>query len=188
MSPRGKSRARPAYGDAMRTFLALAIVLSAASVSGCGGGGGAADLTPSAVQNIPAGDARGAALGAVATMRRRTTGCAGVCSVRVGTFTSSICDVGEVDDQSVTVTQSDGVLMVDLSDTPGHYEGGVDADGSYDIGAYATQFGGAVHITVRVEGTITPASMTGAARSHTWGRVEDQNVDCWGSYDVSSVP
>ena len=177
-----------AIASTWRTSLALSFALtltSAFAASGCGSGH--PDLTPDAVRSIPAGTGTGSAASGTYTFRRVTTACSGRCSGSVSGFPFSVCDVGDSTDDSATVTQTDGVLVIDISDTPSLYRGGIDADGSYDVGAYATEFGGDVEITARSEGVFEAGGFVGTARSRTRGVVEMQSIDCIGSYDVSSL-
>ncbi len=156
----------------------LALVL----VAGCGG---AAGLDPGAVQSIPPGDAQGHALTGHYRFKRITRACDGGCG---GTGASgwpiSVCDVGEVGRYDADVTQDDGRLTAEVSDTPSLYTGGVNHDGSFDIGAYATQ-AGTLRISARASGTLGGDGMRGTARSRSWGSYDDVSLDCDGAYDVT---
>jgi hypothetical protein len=175
----------------MRHALFLASLLALTTIApSCGG---ADALSPSAVQNVPPGNATGSALSGSWDIRRVTTSCSGVCAATVSGFRVSVCDVGTTDDGSATLTQTDGRLDLDVSDTPSTYRGGVDADGSFELGGYATQDGGSLVITARVDGTfrqptaLTGATLTATASSRTRGTYSGQTLNCTGAYDVTGT-
>ncbi len=168
----------------MHTRLALATLVTLVLVPSCGGPDA---LSPDAVQNIPPGTATGSALSGEYDGRRETTGCSGTCAITVSGFRVSVCDVGTIDESSATITQDDGTLDLEVSDTPSSYRGGVDADGGFDIGAYATEDGGSLVITARVEGTITASGFSGTATSRSRGTYSGQALNCFGTYTVSGT-
>ncbi|MBX3273721.1 MAG: hypothetical protein KF729_25880 [Sandaracinaceae bacterium] len=160
----------------------LTILLSFA-VLGCGGG---QDLSPDGVRSIPPGDASGAALAGEYRVRVRVVECAGACGpFSVGIFSSTVCDVGDVDEVSLLVAHDGGRLAIDTDDLPSRFEGGAFTDGSFDVGGYATQFGGGLEITARSLGTIDASGRIEATvRSRTWGRIGEQSADCYGVREV----
>ncbi len=163
-----------------------ALVLVSLVAVACGSPG---DLTPDAVRTIPDGDASGAAWSGAYEIEIRTVECSGTCGpFTVGIFSASVCDVGDVDTERVEVVQTEGHLQIDTSDLPSRFEGGVFANGSFDVGGYATQFGGELEISARGEGTIDPSGRIEATiRSRTWGQVEGQGADCLGVREVTGV-
>lgn len=64
--------------------------------------------------------------------------------------------------------------------------GGIDTDGSFRLGGYATQFGAGIESFVVSVGTITGDSLTGTARSRTVGNAGGA-IDCYGSYVVTAT-
>jgi hypothetical protein len=160
----------------------MVFALLSLSLAACGGGGG--DLEPSVVTSIPPGDATGSALTGEYAVRRVTRSCSGRCAITVSGFLVSACEVGEVSSERLDVVQRDGALEIEASETPSLYEGRIDADGSFDIGGYATESGGQVHITARAEGVISGAAITGTARSRTWGSYDGESIDCRGAYEL----
>jgi hypothetical protein len=174
----------------MRTSMSVfSMVLAAAfTLPACDGNGDGGGLTPDDVRSIPPGDATGNALSGEYEVTRTTRACSGRCAATVSGFLVAVCDVGEIVDSRVTVTQTDGDLEVLVDDdVPALYRGGIQADGAYDLGAYATQNGATIEITVRSQGTITASSLTGTARSATWGSIEGQSLDCAGEYEVRGL-
>ena len=151
----------------------------------CGSSG---DLSPDAVQGIPAGDALGSAHSGEYSLDLRITECSGACGpFRVSGFLVTLCDVGDTDFMYVDVTQSDGALSIDTDDLPSRFEGGVDADGRFDVGGYATQFGGALQITARSQGSIEGDTLEATLRSRTVGSFEGQSADCIGVREVTGT-
>jgi hypothetical protein len=65
----------------------------------------------------------------------------------------------------------DGALQIDVdgNDYVSRLAGGIDGDGSYDVGGLRTQFGGQVTITARTQGTLVTAGLTGTARLRVGG-------------------
>jgi len=162
------------------------IILGALFAAACGSSG---DLSRDDVQNIPDGDATGSALSGTYDIEVRVTDCSGSCGpFSVGIFSSSVCDVGDTDSQRVEVSQTDGRLSIDTDDLPSRFEGGAFADGSFDVGGYATQFGGELEITARTLGQIhDDGTLSATIRSRTWGEVEGQSADCVGVREVTGV-
>jgi hypothetical protein len=165
-----------------RTALAVTFIVAAAS--GCDGGGGG-DLDPDVVTNLPPGDGTGTALTGTYSMESVTTSCDGDCSTTVDEFTYSACDVGTRLDSTAEVIQADGALMIDVEDSDyvSQLAGGVDADGSFDVGGLRTQQGGEVTITARGVGTITAGTMTGTTRL----RVDGMGLGCTIGVDVDGT-
>jgi hypothetical protein len=150
--------------EAMRPHpLLLSLVIA------CGGGGG--DLDPDTVTNLPPGDGTGAAATGSYDLATVTTDCAGDCTTEVDGFTYSACDIGTRLDDTAEVVQADGVLTIDVpdSDYVSQLAGGIDADGSFDVGGLRTQQGGQITITARSIGAVVDGTFTGTARLHVSG-------------------
>jgi hypothetical protein len=159
----------------MRIQRALLVVLAACS-------GGSDDLDPDVVTNLPPGDATGSAFGGNYGMSSVTTGCSGDCRTLVDGITYSACDIGTRLDDTITVTQSDGALVIDVdgNEYVSRLEGGVFADAMFEVGGLRTQLGGSVTITARVTGTFS-SKLAGTARL----RVRGQGLDCVIESDVT---
>src|SRR5262249_21611726 len=101
----------------------------------------------------------------------------------------SACDVGTRQTASAKITQIDGHLRVDLSNTSlaiTHMEGGIWHDGRFDVGGYSTKLGGAVQITARSTGTASsPAGINGTLSAHGRGSVQGDHLDCFMSVSIA---
>lgn len=157
--------------------------LIAVAIAGCGGGDG--ELDPDTVTNLPPGDGTGSAATGTYDMQSVTTDCAGDCSTEVEGITYSACDIGTRLDETADVVQADGRLTLDVEDSEyvSQLAGGIDADGSYDVGGLRTQQGGQVTITSRSVGTATSGALTGTARL----RVRGMGLDCEIDVDVTGA-
>lgn len=163
------------------TLLLTGCMLSCAAC----GGADTAGLDPAEVENIGPGNASGQAFSGVFELEVRTVACDGSCSASTGLFTASLCDVGDVDYETVLINQHDGVLQVEWSEPVSRLRGGIDANGSYEVGGYGTQSGGDLEISVRVDGAIDGPDLTGTARSWSVGAIDDDRVDCVGDHEIT---
>jgi hypothetical protein len=154
--------------------LALALLVSC--------GGDASDLDADAVTNLPPGDATGTAASGSYRMESVTTACGGDCSTTVDGFLYSACDVGTRLDDTARVTQDSGALQIDVDDNDcvSRLDGGLNSDGSYDVGGLRTQLGGQITITARGQGVFAGDTMSGTARLRVTGR----GLDCVIETDV----
>ena len=145
--------------------------------------GGNDDLDIDTVTTLPPGDATGTAASGNWNVESLTVGCDGSCSTQIDGFLFSACDVGTRLDDNASLTQTDGRLVIDVdnSDYVSRLEGGLDADGSYDVGGFRTQQGGSITITARSTGTLTGDTMTGTARL----LVSGNDLDCLIDVDTS---
>jgi hypothetical protein len=162
------------------------LLLIALLVAGCGGGDDYLDQ--GVVTSLPSGDALGSDRSGEYELELYTTSCAGTCVIDYGVLTVTFCEVGDIDNETVTVTQQDGHLQVDSGGSlfVTRMTGGIWSDGSFDVGGYSTEEGGQVHITGRAEGSLTSGGdLTGVARAHGWGTVDGQSLNCAASYDVT---
>lgn len=151
--------------------------------------GGSDDLSRGAVTSIPPGNAVGTSLSGKYRVEIYTRSCSGDCPVfNVLGFAWSVCRVGQKDTETVTVTQTDGRLQVDGDSSlyVTRMTGGINLDGTYDIGGYGTQAGTAIEITERVWGSISPTgAFAGAAKARGYGSYQGTSVNCFASYDLS---
>ncbi|MBK9034858.1 MAG: hypothetical protein IPL61_26945 [Myxococcales bacterium] len=159
----------------------------AALALGCGGGPG--DLLERVdVADLPPGDATGADATGSYDLTLYTSACAGRCTVKVGSFTASLCDVGEVDHGGADVTQTDGRLVLDTSSLAlDRLAGGLDGDGTFVVGGWGTQQGGAVEVLIRADGALADGAITGVATARAHGAVDGQAIDCTSSYEVTGA-
>ena len=157
--------------------LAVILVLAAC--------GGASDLDADAVTSIPPGTATGSAMTGSYRMESVTTDCSGDCTTSFDGVLYSACDIGTRLEDTVMITQTDGALQIDVDDSDyvSRLEGGVDADGTFEVGGLRTQLGGQVTITARTLGTITGPALTGTARL----RVSGNGLGCHIEADVDGA-
>ena len=146
-----------------RNAIHLALVALPA-LAACESGDG--DLDPDAVTTIPPGDATGSGATGTYLLETITTSCEGDCTTSLGEIVYSACDIGTRLDSDAEVTQDGGALVIDVDDSDyvSRLEGGLDADGAFEVGGLRTQQGGEVTITARSTGTIAGTTLTGGAR------------------------
>lgn len=139
-------------------------------------GGGDSELDPNVVTNLPPGDGIGTAATGTYRFESITRACGGTCATTIDGVTYSACDVGTRLDETAAVTQTEGALRFDVghSDYVSLLEGGIDRDGTFDVGGLRTQEGGEIVITARSTGTLAGSTMTATARLAVTG----QGLDC----------
>lgn len=168
----------------MRSLLLLPSLLFFA----CGDG----ELDRDTVTNLPAGTAQGTWASGRYELTSVTTACEGQCPlIHSGLFSISTCDVGQSDRVYVEVVQSNGTLEMDGTGTGLYVErgkGGLDEDGHFVVGGYATLAAGDVEITSRLDGVLSKdGQLTGVSRTYGYGRVDEELIDCVGTYDVGGL-
>lgn len=168
-----------------RASLALAslLVVLAAGTAACDA---PADLGRDAVTTIPAGDASGASFSGQYAVEVRTTDCEGTCAADTEWFTVSVCDVGDVTTEWVTITQDGGSLEASWEEPLSLLRGGVRQSGAFEMGGFGTQSGGQLEISLRVSGSIGETKLEADARSWTVGSIDGGSLDCVGRYTVSA--
>ena len=125
-------------------------------------------------------------------MKFVTTRCEGECPlIQGGFFSFSTCDVGQSDDARAEGVQLDGRLSFDATGSGllvERGEGGLQEDGSFSVGGYATQAAGDVELTSRLDGELSRDGRLNAT-SRTWGNgmAEEVRIDCVGTYEVTGV-
>jgi hypothetical protein len=155
---------------------------------GLGCGGGHSGLDRSVVTSLPDGDATGSAASGNFNLDLYTRSCSGDCTYSVGGATTiSVCDVGQRMSATVILTQTDGHLQVDGDSSliVDRLVGGIYKDGRFSVGGYATQLGGAVQVTARVDGTLAGDSLTATAQALGVGSVSGDSIDCLAGFDVT---
>jgi len=166
-------------------FAAFALLLS---LAGCDDDDGP-DLDRDVVTELPEGNASGNDTSGFYSLELYTSDCSGSCGpVGYFPFSFSLCDVGDEDRTTVRIKQIDGYL--EIKDLQGYIVtrlyGGINGDGSFDVGGYGTEHGGEVESTARATGRITGrGEITGDAHSHTEGSYDDDHVDCKATYRIT---
>jgi len=171
----------------MRWFLLMGLI--ALMATGCGGDGGGY-LAKKTVTGLPAGDATGSDFSGEYDVELYTSDCSGACpTIDYGLFTWSICDVGDKDSDYVTVLQTDGRLQVDSDGglVVTRLSGGINADGSFDVGGWSTEAGGDVTITARAAGTISDAGISATAKARAVGKAEGEFINCTATYEITGT-
>lgn len=152
------------------------------------------------VTSIPAGDASGNAFSGGYQMSATVVSCAGACGpIEVGGTRYMVCERDLESVEWVSVTQEDGVLRVNLDDD-GHIginvdgyvpillRGGINADGSWDIGGYDTKFADALESTARARGTVQPDEpLEGTLEVYSHGEFPDADIDCRSTLRLVSI-
>ncbi len=164
------------------TQLALSILFSSA-VASCGNNA----LNRDQVTTIPSGTATGMLFSGRYPIERIVTSCSGKCSAKYSGAIISVCDVGMRFTETITVEQTDGKVNVRSTSVPPLYTGGIYADGSFEIGGYATQYGGIITATARASGTIVNGRLSAAAQSRITGQHDGESVDCTGAIEIRST-
>ena len=79
--------------------------------------------------------------------------------------------------------QTDGRLVIEADGlaTPS-LSGGIDVDGSYRVGGYATQLGGTVHTLSETVGQMADGTFEGTVLASTTGTYNDERFDCNAEY------
>ncbi len=162
---------------------ALVLVVSGCSSDGGGDGGTSVEE----VTSIPPGDAVGSKASGTYDIELYTSACSGRCSAPTQPWAITFCDVGDRDDETVEVRQDDGELRIDGDDDGyvSRLDGGISADGTFDVGGHATNGGGALRSTARVDGTLdVDGSISGLVRAQVWGEVDGHAVNCSIEYEL----
>jgi len=163
----------------------LVVVFGIGLIS-CGGNSG---LGQKDVMDLPQGTATGNALSGVYEIELYAKDCKGKCRISYMGTTVSYCDIGDKENDTVDVTQTEGRIQIDID--PGDFlvtrlEGGINTDGSFLIGGYATHFGGQGEVATLAQGSIsTEGVFQGEIEAHLWGSAEGHSIDCTQIYDLS---
>ncbi len=153
-----------------------------------------------AVTSIPEGDAVGDAFSGDYQTRATVVSCAGECGpFEAGETTYMVCERDAESVEWVSATQQDGALSVRLDDD-GHIginldgyvpivlEGGIHADGQWEVGGYDTKFGDSLESTARARGSAQPDEpLEGTLEVHSFGVVGDVEIDCRTTHRLVSV-
>ncbi|MCB9556463.1 MAG: hypothetical protein H6707_10200 [Deltaproteobacteria bacterium] len=139
------------------------------------------------VAKLPDGNAQGSAVSGRYLLALTTTDCDGRCPAPDG---FAICEIGfGVSDDSVTLTQTAGRLEASGLNSQfvvDQLSGGINTDGSFDIGGLNTISGTSLIATVRATGTIDAnGKVSGEARGWASGSAAETSVDCVASYSLT---
>ncbi|WAS97136.1 hypothetical protein [Nannocystis punicea] len=160
--------------------IALAVILS-----GCD-----EQLSEKDVTDLPAGDALGDAFAGDYTMELTTLSCEGVCApVKISELmVLHVCDVGARQSGTARVSQTDGRLQLDIDGAlqASRLIGGVDKDGSFDVGGVATAASQARTFRSRVAGSLDATGGTGVMHTSSLGRRSDlRELQCEARHELS---
>lgn len=170
-----------------RCSRAAVVALGCLSVmTGCG----SSQLSKEEVTSIPPGNATGSSRSGAYSIEVKTRSCSGQCpSFKVLGFTVRICSEGSTNSELITVTQTDGVLEVSGLSSSMYVQqlkGGIDADGSFDVGGYQIQENADVGVAARVKGTIDDQGrIVARASAYGNGTVDGKTVSCTGEFELT---
>lgn len=140
------------------------------------------------VENIPAGNATGAAYGGVYSVTLKLLSCSCPDITHIG-VTSNPCDIIHEGGSTARATQNDGHLIVEIPNLqPNVLHGGIDQDGSFEAGGAAniTIVGTGGEIYVVVKGTIDQSQKLDArSRFRLVVPSSEDPVDCDGDQSIS---
>jgi hypothetical protein len=183
----------------------LAAVLLGALAPGCDtrsadSDGGGDELDRTVVTSLPEGDAQGDGFSGSYETLTTAHACVGECGpIEMGSTTSVVCSPYDETVELFTVYQEDGSLRMDLDDdghiginlegyVPVRLNGGIDADGSWEVGGYGTKFGGRLESTARIRGTHKDGEpLEGTVEVHVFGVVGETEIDCRLSNELVSL-
>lgn len=69
----------------------------------------------------------------------------------------------------------------------GLLEGGIDRDGTFEVGGWTTQQGGALQQAYLASGVQTGDALTGSMEARQWGSVEGIEVDCTSTANLTAT-
>lgn len=126
-------------------------------------------LDRESVSDLPPGTAVGSAASGDYTAEIRTTGCSGACP-------AGACREGSVASGTLAVVQRDGYLS--MTALGGLLEGGIENDGSFEVGGWTTVQAGALQQAFRSSGVHTGNGFNASIEARRWGMSEGVSVDC----------
>lgn len=157
---------------------------------GLAGCGGTSDIDQDVVTNLSDGTATGTGFSGTYKVSLYVSACSGTCPVVTsGLVSISTCDVGFKSSTHLTAVQTDGHLQVDSTGLlVNRMTGGINGDGSFDVGGFGTQSSGSMKITTRAQGTLKQdGTIVATDRSHGWGTINNVPVDCYATYELTGA-
>jgi len=152
------------------------------------------------VESVPEGDAVGDDFSGSYETLATAVACVGECGpIEAGGTTSVVCSPYAESKEWITLFQEDGSLRIDLDDdghiginldgyVPVRLNGGIDSDGTWDVGGYGTKYGGRLESTARIRGMVQAGEpLEGTVEVHIFGVVEDTETDCHMTQRLVSV-
>jgi hypothetical protein len=165
----------------MLTVRALAMAF-VGTLFGCSSSAGL-DLSPGTVSNLPAGTGTGSAASGTYSVTLNVTSCSGACTTTEFGLTVPLCTVGPAGTATFALTQMGGRLTAQASGSSTLYvtsfAGGINADGSFDIGGVATNVQGQpVTVSSRADGTIKGTAVNATVEALGTGTVNGSAISC----------
>jgi hypothetical protein len=145
------------------------------------------ELNAESVREVPPGDARGEAASGSYRFESYTARCSGACGpVTSGIFTYHFCDVGDRDGGRAEIVQREGKLRADIDENFAitRYEGGLNADASFELGGYGTQNGGQLEFFGHIDGFLEHGRIDATAEVRMQGTFENSRIDCLAIYEI----
>lgn len=121
------------------------------------------------VTDLPSGSGTGTAASGNYRAEVRTTGCSGVCQ-------PGACREGSVSGGNLALVQRDGYLS--MTAPGGVMEGGIEKDGSFEVGGWTTIQSGALQQAFRSDGVHTGSGFSAQTEARRWGTYENLMIDC----------
>ena len=159
-----------------RYLSTLLLVASGSVLLACGTTDDSLDRE--AVSNLPTGSGIGTTASGNYEAEIRTTGCSGTCP-------AGSCREGAVASGTLAVIQRDGYLS--MTAYGGLLEGGIEKDGSFDVGGWTTVQAGALQQAFRSSGVHTGNGFNASIEARRWGSSEGQDIDCTESGIISGT-
>ncbi|MCR9161407.1 MAG: hypothetical protein ACE37F_29535 [Nannocystaceae bacterium] len=156
-------------------------------------------LDADVVTSLPEGDGVGNEVSGTYETRATVTSCVGACGPFEAAGTTYLaCERDAESVEWVSAYQDDGALRVDLDDdghvginvdgyAPVRMHGGVDIDGSWEVGGHDTKFGGDIEATARARGRIRAGVLEGTLEVQVSGVVGGTELDCHATHRLASV-
>jgi hypothetical protein len=151
------------------------------SATGCSSGASNPDLSASSVTSIPNGTGTGTAASGTYSVEIDVTACSGACSTTELGVPVQLCTTGSAGTASIIVVQSGGHLTAQATGNlyVNAFAGGINADGSFDIGGLTEEIDGAsVTVTSRAEGTVVQDLLSASVVSEGEGTVNGSAINC----------
>jgi hypothetical protein len=158
--------------------------------TGCSGSGGPS-LGVGDVTSIPNGTATGTAASGTYAVTIAVSSCTGTCTVTGLGLTVSLCTAGGSSASNIIVVQSGGHLTAQTTagdSGVASYSGGIDSDGSFDVGGATTNADGEdVTVTSEATGSLEGNVLSATVQTLYSGDASGNPVNCQATTQVSGV-